>query len=568
MPSDALGDKWDVCVVGCGATGSVVAGALARSGLRVIALEAGPAWEAPDDFVPDELESYAFANKLGPKWNNEPVTWENPRRGVIGTGLGIHMMNGVGGSANHYAAHAWRFHPKDFRLRSTVIERYGKESIPEASTLVDWPLSYDDLEPYYRMAEETIGVSGRAGALRNQETGEITRQAGGNPFEGPRSSEYPMPPLRIHKIGSMVAAAGERLGLHPFVGPTAINSVSYRGRPATNYCGFCLGYGCRIGAKGSPAVTILPDALWSGNLEIVPDAVAVRLNTGRTPGRIESVTILSDDTATDVNASIFVLATYTFENVRLLLLSRGADHPGGVGNRFGLVGKHFMTHRYDSLAMVYQDEYTNRFGGPQGQRVVIDDFNSDNFDHNGLGFIAGAHIFAPNEFHPIQDLSLVPPGIKSWGGEYKAYVKEYWNRSALLMTNVEVLPYEDNYLYLGQSVDACQRPNVVARISIGENEERLISFVLARMTEIAEETGAKHAWPLRTMVVPSQHDSGGTRMGESPETSVVDPYGQVHGVGNLFIAGPSVFPTASGLNPSLTAQALAWRTADRIVETI
>ena len=555
-----------MCVVGCGATGSVLAGVLARAGLRVIALEAGPVWDAEDDFVPDELESYAFANRLGPKWNSEPVIWEDYRRGVAGTGLGIHMMNGVGGSANHYAAHAWRFHPDDFRLRSAVIERYGKQAIPDASTVADWPLTYEDLEPYYRAMEETIGVSGRAGVLRDPETSEITRQSGGNPFEGPRSSEYPMPPLRIHKIGSTVLGAAERLGLHPFVGPTAINSVSYRGRPATNYCGFCLGYGCRIAAKGSPMASILPEALWTGNLEIVPDTIAVRFNSGQSPGGINSVTVLNAGTIIEVEASIFVLAAYTFENVRLLLLSQDADHPRGIGNALGLVGKHFMTHRFDSLAMVYEDEYTNRFGGPQGQRVVVDDFNSENFDHTGLGFIAGAQIFAPSEFHPIQDLGLVPPGVKNWGREYRAYVKKYWNRTALLMSNVEVLPYEDNYLYLHESKDSNGRPNMVAKISVGENEERLISFILERMKEIAEETGAKHAWPLRSMVVPSQHDSGGTRMGESPETGVVDSFGQVHGVANLFVTGPSVFPTASGLNPSLTAQALAWRTADRIVE--
>ena len=559
-----VGERWDVCVIGCGATGSIAAASLARSGARVIALEAGPVWEAREHFVPDELESYAFSNELGPKWNREPVAWENYARGSSGTGLGIHMMNGIGGSANHYAAHAWRFHPSDFRLRSTVTERYGKDALPEGSTLADWPLSYGDLESYYRLTEEAIGVSGRAGVLRSSESGKITVQEGGNPFEGPRSSQYPMPPLRAHKVGTMVTQAATRLGLKPFIGPTAINSVSYRGRPATNYCGFCLGYGCRIGAKGSPTVAVLPDALWSGNLEIVPDAEVTRLNTDPSD-RITSVTAISEGVASEVRASMFVLATYTFENVRLLLLSRSSDHPAGIGNEHGLVGKHFMAHRYDSLAMVYRNIYTNRFGGPQGQRVVMDDFNADNFDHSGVGFIAGAQIFAPNEFHPIQDLSIVPPGIKHWGREYKDYIKEYWNRSALLMTNVEVLPYSDNFIYLDRAALG-GKPRVIARMSIHENEERLIAFVRSKMREIAEETGASYTWDLPTMVVPSQHDSGGTRMGYSPSSSVVDAYGQIHGIANLFVVGPSVFPTSSGLNPSLTAQALAWRTADRIIE--
>jgi gluconate 2-dehydrogenase alpha chain len=199
-----------------------------------------------------------------------------------------------------------------------------------------------------------------------------------------------MPPLRQHRLGKLVWDAAERLGYHPFVGPTAINSVEYAGRPATNYCGFCLGFGCRIHAKGSPDSSVLPQALWTGNLEIITEANAVWLDVdegglGQSGGaRIRAVRYVKDGEAHEVRAKTFMLSSYTFENVRLLLHSRSARFPNGLCNNSNQVGKHFMIHRFDSVVMWFDDQYTNRFGS-HGQRVCIDDLNADNFDHSGLG---------------------------------------------------------------------------------------------------------------------------------------------------------------------------------------
>jgi gluconate 2-dehydrogenase alpha chain len=567
MSRDA--DIWDACIIGCGATGSIVSYVLAKAGVRVLALEAGPAWE-PSELLPDELEGYAFENVLGPKWNAEPVVWHDPTTGEIGAGRGLNMMNGVGGSTLHYAGHAWRFHEDDFTARSATVARYGAGKLPAGSTLCDWPLRYSELEPYYAAVEQAIGVSGAAGVRQGAgHEGRSLAPGKGNPFEAPRSAEYPMPPLRPHRLGELIGKAAETLGYHPFIGPTAINSIDYGGRPATNYCGFCLGHACRIGAKGSPLVTVLPEALWTGNLEILSEAEAVRLELSDNGRAVSTVVYRHEGEIRRCRARIFVLAAYVFETVRLLLLSRNADFPAGLLNRSGQVGRHFMAHRFDGVACVFESEELNRFAGPQGQRLVIDDLNADNFDHSSVDFIRGGQIFAPNEFHPIQDLSVVPPGVRDWGAAYRRHIKEYWNRTGLLLTNIETLPYHDNYLVLDDvRKDALGRPLIRARVGSYANERRMVTYLLGKMRELAFVAGAESAWELKSMVIPSQHDAGGARMGTDPETSVVNAAGRGHDLSNLYVVGPAVFPTASGLNPSLTAQALAWRTANEVLSTL
>ena len=566
LPVDA-----DVCIVGCGATASIAALVLAEAGAKVVALEAGPFWE-PTNYEPDELLAHGFENYLGPKWNRARVRWRDPVSGTSTTRLGLDMMNGVGGSAIHYPAHAWRLHPVDFRLRSNTIARYGEAALPLGSTVADWPIGYDDLEPYYERVEMAIGVAGKAGVLMTTDGGPPVVQEGGNPFEGPRRSEYPMPPLRSHRLGQIVTGAAERLGYHPFIGPTAINSVDYDGRPATNYCGFCLGYGCRIRAKGSPDVAILPRALWTGNLDIVADANVVWLDvddasSSRAP-RLRAVRYVKDGEVHEMRAKLFMLASYTFENVRLLLHSRSSLFPNGLCNNRQEVGKHFMIHTFDSVAMWFKDEVTNRFGN-HGQRVCIDDLNADNFDHSGLGFIGGSQIFIPNEMHLIQDLGFAPPGTKFWGTEYKDYVKEYWNRLGFLMTVVEVLPYETNTLALDpERIDDHGVPMIVANFSMRENENRLRAFMFEKLMELGHEVGASQCAPHPSIALPSTHDSGGTRMGASPEGSVVDGWCRAHDVANLYVLGHSVFPTSGGHNPSLTAQALAWRAAEHALSML
>ena len=306
----------------------------------------------------------------------------------------------MGGASVHYAAQSWRFHPYDFKLRSHTIERYGEAAIPQGSAIADWPISYEELEPYYDKVEVAIGVAGKAGVLRDKTNGQPSIEEGGNPFEAPRSREYPLPPPRMHRLGMLFHDATEKLGLHPFMGPLNINTEPYDGRPACTCCGFCMFFGCWNDAKGSTLVTTVPRALASGNVDSSTFSKAVKVEVDDR-GEVAGINYLdANNNLQRISARTYILAAYTFENVRLSLLSKSRLFPNGLGNNRSLMGKYFLTHIYQNLAVIYDGVPLNRFAGSQGQRVVINDFNGDNFDHTGLGFIAGAQIFAHNEFHP------------------------------------------------------------------------------------------------------------------------------------------------------------------------
>ena len=233
------------------------------------------------------------------------------------------MMNAVGGTSIHYYANSWRFHPWDFQARSQSIQRYGPNSIPKGSTLEDWPLTYADLEPYYDTIEHEIGVSGKAGNIQ----GQIDQR--GNVFEGPRRREYPMPPLRDTDFTDLMQTAARKLGFHPHRSPAAINSQPYGGRSACAFHGYCDTGGCHVSAKNSTAVTTIPAALKTKNLKIFERSQATRIvadNNGKATG----VLYLRDGQEYFQPAKVVLLSSYTYENVRLLLLSKSKGYPNGL----------------------------------------------------------------------------------------------------------------------------------------------------------------------------------------------------------------------------------------------
>src|SRR5215207_8653647 len=238
----------DVCIIGLGAAGGVAAHVLTAAGLDVVGLEAGPHW-AKEDFSPDEMTMYNRRNTLGAKFNAELQTLrpdeDTPTR-PADYSLGK-MMNGVGGGSVHWGAWARRFFPTDFLIRSTTVERYGEEALPTDGDVIDWPFTYEELEPYYTKAEYALGISGSAYRVN----GEVVDAEHGNALEADRSAPFPMPPLRSFGWGERLKDATRRLGLHPFNVPAGVNSVPYDGRPACTYCGFCSGYGCYNDAKAS-----------------------------------------------------------------------------------------------------------------------------------------------------------------------------------------------------------------------------------------------------------------------------------------------------------------------------
>jgi gluconate 2-dehydrogenase alpha chain len=557
-------ERADVVIVGMGAVGGILAAELAKAGMRVIGLERGPRLST-DDFMPHDELRYFQRQDLRPNVKRMPVTWRTNPNAPATPISPLNYGAQAGGGTVHYGAISWRLHEDDFRARSNTIARYGASAIPEDSSLIDWPLAYADLEPYYDRAEYDLGVSGAAGNLNGRKTGE------GNPFEAPRKRDYPLPPLLADQSGIIFNEAGAKLGYHPFPSPRAILSRGYRGRPGCTYCGFCQAFGCHIGAKSSILVTKLPEADATGNFKLVTAAMAYRVNSDNS-GRVTGVSYYGPDGSDNtIEADIVVLATFIYDNTRLLLLSKSAKFPNGLANSSGHLGRHLMTHIPARVMAAFDDRHVNIYMGPSAQKHSLDDFNADNFDHKDLGFIRGAQISVGPvalEGGPIGEATMnPPPGTPRWGAAFRDFFAKYYARHTAIVAQIEDLPYPHQTIDLDPEVkDAWGMP--APRLTYDwrrPNELKRTAFMADRLEEIARMTGASLVWRSPDNGgAPASHHEGGTRMGSDPKTSVMNRYGQTWDIPNLFVIGSSTFPTMSGFNPTLTIQALAYMSADAI----
>ena len=558
-------EKTDVVIIGVGAAGGILAAELGKAGMKVIGLERGPRLTTADFNPHDELR-YFQRQDLRPNVKLQPITWR-PNANARGNPVPVQNYgNQAGGGTVHYGTVSWRFHEDDFRARSQTIERYGASAIPQDSSLVDWPLSYADLEPYYDQAEYDLGVSGKAGNVQGRKID------GGNVFEAPRRREYPLPALHVDQSGVIFDATARKLGYHPFPTPRAIISEPYKGRPACTYCGFCQAFGCHVGAKSSILVTKLPEADATGNFKLLTGAMCYRVNSDNS-GRVTGVSYWAPDGSDNtIEAELVILTPFIYDNTRLLLLSKTDKFPNGLANSSGQVGKHLMAHMMARAFVTFDDRYVNVFMGPSAQKHTIDDFNADNFNHGGTNFIRGSQISIDTvnlQGGPIGATTMnPPPGIPRWGAAYRDFLAKYYARHASMVAQTENLPYADQTIDLDPNVRDqwglpaprltydWRRPNELARVE----------FMLKKMEELGHAMGATHVWraPLGPGA-PGAHHEGGTRMGSDPNTSVVNRYGQSWDVPNLFVVGSSTFPSMSGFNPTLTIQALAYMSADAIV---
>lgn len=548
----------DVVLVGVGAAGAQAASILARAGLRVVGLEAGP-WRTKRDFVPDELGStYYCRGNMGPKFLGETPRWRRndvePTREATFT-LG-RMMNGIGGSVIHWGGALRRCHPHHFRYLSYVRERWGEHVLPEGHTLVDWPVAYDDLEAYYTAVEYHIGVAGDGDQ---------------NPFV-PRSKPLPMPPVRQFTLGEAFRQASERLGLHAYATPVAVNSVPYNGFPATTYCAWSGGFGPFNDERWHPGLTWVPQALATGNFDLRTHCRAIRIVTD-SDGHASGVEYVDANGNLHVqHARTVIVCSYTFENVRLLLLSGDGKHPDGLGNTSGQVGKHLMTKLWTDVSGVCPDQVFNAHTGPAAQMWSLDDFISSEFDSVAHGFVGGATPNVENQRLPIQiSREALPPDVPRWGKAYKEHLQQ-WQHIAAVRLQPDSLSYHANYLDLDpryREKGGLGLPVLRITYDMQPNEHRLSEFMEQRAEELLRAMGATTTWRgARFSGVVSSHELGGCRMGEDPATSVVDPDLQVHDTPGLYVFGTAVFPTCHGVNPTLTMFALCQRAAERLAERL
>jgi choline dehydrogenase-like flavoprotein len=540
-------EEYDVCVIGTGAGGGVVIDQLTAAGFRVVALQRGPHLRTKDFVDDDELKVVWRDELFSP---DQLETWRPDESSPTETGQFNMIGHCVGGTMLHWSAWSWRFRPDEFRVLS-------EEGPVDGASLADWPIDYEEMEPYYERAEWDFGVSGDASA---------------NPFGAPRRRGYPNPPHPDRSDGLRFKAGARKLGYHPFPTPIAANSRPHGGRPACIYGGTCGGYGCPIGAKGTTFAVSLPKAQRTGLLDLRPDSLAFEISLGR-DGRARSVRYINQSTREELEVSarhVFVCGN-AVGTPHLLLMSKSGSFPDGLANSSGLVGRNLMLHLFTAASFVF-DEGSRSFTG-LASHAAIDDLHASD---PSRGFIRGGVIASENFavkqplLHALWGGSTYPGSDRTWGAGFKDYLRKFSRTASVLLVG-EDLPMEANRVDPDPNVtDEWGLP--VPRMTHRQhpNDVAMSRWYADRMLELGDAAGAAERWiSLRvTDEEPrkgSSHLHGTCRMGDDPARSVVDRWCRSHDVPNLWIADASVFPTSGGYNPTLTILANAYRVADYFV---
>lgn len=569
----------DAVIVGVGWVGSIMALELAKAGLKVVGLERGRFRDTAPDFqepgMHDELK-YAVRYELMQNTAKETITFRNnpAQQALPMRQLGSFLPGeGLGGAGVHWNGQTWRWLPYDFQIKSQTVARYGAQAIPQDMLIQDWGLTYDDLEPYYDRFEYLCGISGKAGNLKGQKI------EGGNIFEGPRQREYPLPPLKTWYGGYLFEQAAKGLGYHPFTQPAANTSQAYTNPEgvtmgACNYCGYCERFGCHVSAKSSPQTTVLPPLLRNPNFELRTMANVTKVNLDDSKKKAVSVTYIdAQGRELEQPANIIILASYVLNNVKLLLLS-GIGKPYDVSTGAGAVGKNYAYQASPASALlVYEDKVFNRFVGTGSLGKLIDDFNGDNFDHGGLGFIHGGSISSTNTgARPILSRPT-PPGTPRWGSDWKQATAKYYDRIIGVGQQGSVMPYRQNFLDLDPTYkDVFGLPLLRMTFDWGANEKAMSTYMKSLIDKIAKAMNPSKYFvgglSAKYSIVPYQstHNVGGTIIGADPSSSVVNRYLQSWDVSNVFVVGASNFPHNSGYNPTGTVGALAYWASDAITK--
>ncbi len=502
-------DEVDVVVVGCGAGGATLIQRLARAGVSIVGLDAGPFWDPDADWVSDE-------------WGSHRLYWTEPRviSGSDPVPLGSNNSGrGVGGSMIHYAGYAPRFHPSDF------------ETATRDGVGADWPIRYEELKPYYEAIEEELPVSGQPW-----------------PWGDPHRYPYSAQPLGGN--GEVFVRGAHALGIETRIGPVAIANGRFGHRPHCIYRGFCL-QGCKVNAKASPLITHIPDALAHG-AEIRPHAMVTRVVTD-SDGRATGVTYITHGVEHFQRARIVVVAGYSIETPRLLLLSATARFPDGLCNDHGQVGRYLMVQGAPQVAGRFDAE-VRMYKAPPPEVSSEQFYETDPAKPYQRGFA-------------LQNISPLPITYAEhvaaqghWGEVLREYMRDY-NHWAVMGALCEFLPRWENSVTLADESDRNGFPVANFSYSMCDNDCAVQEAAQQVQEDILGAAGATETIAVKRYA----HLVGGCRMAADERQGVVNADHQTFAVPNLYLVDGSVLPTQGSANPALTIMALAARCADRML---
>ena len=513
-------EKVDAVVVGSGAAGSAIAARLAAGGKQVVILEAGP--ERGND---DLVSSAIWARRL--KWGGDPVIeeGENPVGHVFNAGYC------VGGAAMHHFAVWPRLHAEDFQSRSLYDEG------------ADWPISYDDIRPYYDEVQEECGIAGDAER-------EIWR---------PPGAPYPMPGVPLFAQGEILASGFEKQGMSTAPLPLAVTSVPYKGRKPCIWDGWCDA-GCPIGALANPLTIHLPMALQAGAI-LAANSTVTRVLTNASGEYVTGVEYATETgEIKQVMADLVVMAAFSIQNPRLLLASSSDSHPHGLANSSGTVGLHIMTH---PAALVYGifAERTQCYMGAVGGQLVNQDSYAKN-THAASGAFGSYQWMIANAVKPNDLIGISNTRPDLFGNDLHDFMRNSAQHFASMTGVIEDLPVAENAVSLSDQLDANGIPLARVTHTTHAKSKALWVAALAEGRAVFEAAGATEVW---TGPQVAMHIIGGTIMGDDPQSSVTNSYGQCHDIANLVIAGSGLFPTSAGVNPTFTIHALTSRAGDHLL---
>ena len=539
---------YEAIIIGSGAAGGIVACVLAEAGKRVLLLERGPALSFADigrDHLRNQRLSI-YGHNAGPDLTGNPRVFVNPQgeSRIVRPHEPDYHNNAacVGGGTRVYGAQAWRFHPDDFRMAA----KYG---VPAGSSLSDWPITYETLEPFYERAEWELGAAGDGRSIQHQV---------------PRKKSYPLPPVPPSPQTAALLNGANQLGWITSPVPLLINTQPFQGRAACVQCKYCVGFACPSDAKSGTQNTVIPRALATNNCELESEAVVESIEVDAR-GHVTGVSYFIKSSRQRARSKVVIVSAGAIESARLLLNSKSQRHPAGLGNEHDQVGRNLQGHLYPRAYGVASAKVFDGLG--PGVTIATTQFNHNNAGIIGGGMLADDFIKPPIDFW----YDSLPPTLPRWGPANKRFMRDNYTRVMHVRGPVQEIPNPEARITVDDSVrDRWGIP--VARLS-GTTHPTSVDaadFMRKRGEEWLRASGCEEVWSAQPGLVLSgkQHQAGTCRMGNDPRSSVTDEWGRVHAHDNLFVVDGSLHVTNGGFNPVLTIMALAFRSAEYISQQL